>query len=126
MLLAIRLIESRPGLGLSQGADLRGAVLLTAGLMLGVYTILGVIEHGWTSDRTLGLGAIIGVASVFVTRVVYWIEDAFEHLPVHWMWCTPLMVGSSGWTGSTAALTAWRSSGDRRRMSAAESSSRPR
>ena len=32
------------------------------------------------------LGAIIGVASVLVTRAVYWIEDAFEYLPVHWMW----------------------------------------
>jgi chloride channel protein, CIC family len=32
------------------------------------------------------LGAIVGVASVFVTRAVYAIEDAFEHLPVHWMW----------------------------------------
>src|ERR671917_117388 len=56
--LAVRLIEARPGLGIAQGADLRGAVLLTAGLMLGVYTILGVTEHGWTSTRTLGLAAV--------------------------------------------------------------------
>jgi H+/Cl- antiporter ClcA len=34
----------------------------------------------------IALGAIIGVASVLVTRIVYGIEDAFEHLPVHWMW----------------------------------------
>src|SRR4051812_46536645 len=52
---ALRLIAPRPGLGVAAGADLRGAVLLTAGLMLGVYTILGVAEHGWTSGRTLGL-----------------------------------------------------------------------
>ncbi|MEO8724559.1 MAG: chloride channel protein [Acidobacteriaceae bacterium] len=32
------------------------------------------------------LGAIVGLASVYVTRAVYAIEDAFEHLPVHWMW----------------------------------------
>ncbi|HEY9449335.1 MAG TPA: chloride channel protein [Gemmatimonadaceae bacterium] len=32
------------------------------------------------------LGAVIGVASVYVTRSVYLIEDAFEKLPVHWMW----------------------------------------
>lgn len=32
------------------------------------------------------LGGIIGIASVGVTRAVYWIEDAFERLPVHWMW----------------------------------------
>jgi CIC family chloride channel protein len=32
------------------------------------------------------LGAAIGWLSVYVTRAVYWIEDLFEHLPVHWMW----------------------------------------
>ncbi|MDD8017073.1 MAG: chloride channel protein [Bacteroidota bacterium] len=32
------------------------------------------------------LGAVVGIASVFVTRVVYLIEDVFEKLSVHWMW----------------------------------------
>lgn len=32
------------------------------------------------------LGAITGIASVGVTRVVYIIEDFFEKLPIHWMW----------------------------------------
>jgi H+/Cl- antiporter ClcA/predicted transcriptional regulator len=32
------------------------------------------------------LGALVGLLSVYVTRAVYWIEDLFEHLPVHWMW----------------------------------------
>ena len=32
------------------------------------------------------LGAVVGWLSVYVTRAVYWIEDLFEHLPVHWMW----------------------------------------
>jgi EmrB/QacA subfamily drug resistance transporter len=68
-LLALRLIEPRPGIGLAAGADLRGAVLLTAGLMLGVYTILGITEHGWTSTRTLGLGAIaVVLTTAFVVR----------------------------------------------------------
>jgi H+/Cl- antiporter ClcA len=34
----------------------------------------------------VALGAIMGLASVVVTRAVYSVEDAFEHLPVHWMW----------------------------------------
>jgi chloride channel protein, CIC family len=34
----------------------------------------------------LALGAIMGVAAVLITRAVYAVEDAFEHLPVHWMW----------------------------------------
>ena len=32
------------------------------------------------------LGAIVGFAAVLVTRLVYGIEDAFEHIPLHWMW----------------------------------------
>ena len=48
----------RPGIGLGQGADIPGAVLLTAGLMIGVYTILEVAEQGWGSTQTLGLGAV--------------------------------------------------------------------
>jgi len=68
-LLALRLVESRPGIGLSEGADLPGAVLVTSGLMLAVYTILGVEEHGWTSAQTLILGAVaIGLVAIFVLR----------------------------------------------------------
>ncbi|MEO8404259.1 MAG: chloride channel protein [Chitinophagaceae bacterium] len=32
------------------------------------------------------IGLIIGVLSVLVTKSVYWIEDCFEKLPIHWMW----------------------------------------
>lgn len=32
------------------------------------------------------IGIIVGFASVVVTKAVYWIEDQFEKLPVHWMW----------------------------------------
>ena len=32
------------------------------------------------------LGALVGVASVAVTRAVYAVEDGFERLPIHWMW----------------------------------------
>jgi H+/Cl- antiporter ClcA len=32
------------------------------------------------------VGALVGVASVGVTRCVYWIEDLYEELPIHWMW----------------------------------------
>jgi EmrB/QacA subfamily drug resistance transporter len=68
-LLAIRYVPDREGLGLSEGADLPGAALLTGGLMLGVYTILGVAEEGWGSAQTLGLGAIsIGLLAAFVAR----------------------------------------------------------
>lgn len=32
------------------------------------------------------LGAVVGIASVYVTRTVYAVEDAFDRLPIHWMW----------------------------------------
>ncbi|HET6435104.1 MAG TPA: chloride channel protein [Xanthomonadaceae bacterium] len=46
------------------------------------------------------LGAAMGLVSVGVTRIVYGIEDAFEKLPVHWMWWPAiggLVVGVVGW-----------------------------
>jgi EmrB/QacA subfamily drug resistance transporter len=68
-LLTVRLVESRPGIGISEGADVPGALLVTGGLMLAVYTILGVEEHGWTSARTLILAAVsIALVAAFVLR----------------------------------------------------------
>jgi CBS domain-containing protein len=32
------------------------------------------------------LGAVVGLLATGVTRAVYWIEDKFDELPVHWMW----------------------------------------
>ncbi|MEA2359785.1 MAG: hypothetical protein QOI62_3045 [Solirubrobacteraceae bacterium] len=67
--LALRVVEGREGLGLREGADVPGAVLLTGGLMLGVYTILEVGGHGWASTRTLGLGGVaIALLAAFVAR----------------------------------------------------------
>ncbi len=68
-LLAMRLVEARDGLGLKAGADVPGAVLLTGGLMLGVYTILQVSEQGWGSTQTLALGAVsLALVAAFVAR----------------------------------------------------------
>lgn len=32
------------------------------------------------------IGAVAGLASVWVTKAVYAVEDLFERLPIHWMW----------------------------------------
>lgn len=32
------------------------------------------------------MGISIGLLSVLVTKIVYYIEDIFERLPIHWMW----------------------------------------
>ena len=68
-LLALRLVDARPGIGLSAGADVPGAVLCTVGLMIGVYAIIGVTEAGWIAVRTLGLlAASVVLVSAFVVR----------------------------------------------------------
>jgi EmrB/QacA subfamily drug resistance transporter len=68
-LLAIRLIESPEGIGLGEGADVLGAVLITTGLMLGVYTILEVEQEGWGSTQTLVLGGIsLALMAAFIFR----------------------------------------------------------
>src|SRR5690349_6184018 len=68
-LLALRLVPSSSGVGLRGGADLPGAALLTGGVMVGVYAVLGVAEHGWTAQRTLALAGIAAVAlAVFLVR----------------------------------------------------------
>ena len=69
MLFARRLIEDREGIGLGQGADILGAALITAGLMLGVYTILEVEQQGWGSTQTLALGGVsLALLAAFVAR----------------------------------------------------------
>ena len=68
-ILARRLVAARPGLGLSAGADLPGAVLMTSGLMIGVYAILQVSDKGWTSGEVLGLSALsLVLLTAFVLR----------------------------------------------------------
>lgn len=34
----------------------------------------------------VALGGVIGLVATGVTRAVYAVEDAFEQLPIHWMW----------------------------------------
>ncbi|MEA2439276.1 MAG: hypothetical protein QOH76_700 [Thermoleophilaceae bacterium] len=56
--LAVRLVERDKGIGFGSGADVLGATLITASLMLGVYTIVKpAADYGWGSGRTLAFGA---------------------------------------------------------------------
>lgn len=56
--LAWKLLENDRGIGLKAGADVLGAILVTAGVMLAVYTLIEVEHQAWNSARTLGLGAL--------------------------------------------------------------------
>ncbi len=51
------------------------------------------------------LGAVVGVFSVWVTRAVYLVEDAFDRLPIHWMWWPALGAVAVGLVGLVSPRT---------------------
>ncbi|WP_030160001.1 DHA2 family efflux MFS transporter permease subunit [Glycomyces sp. NRRL B-16210] len=56
--LAWRLLPAERGAGLRAGVDLLGAALVTAGLMLAVYTLVETDRYGLASARTLVFGVL--------------------------------------------------------------------
>jgi len=68
-LLTTRLLPDDRGIGLHNGADAPGAVLLVASLMLAVYTIVEASNYGWGSVHTVVLGAVAaGLLAAFIFR----------------------------------------------------------
>jgi EmrB/QacA subfamily drug resistance transporter len=67
---ALRLLPKDKGIGFGSGADVPGAVLITAALMTLVYTIVEpAAKYGWGAGRTLGLGALaIALLAAFLVR----------------------------------------------------------
>jgi EmrB/QacA subfamily drug resistance transporter len=66
-LLGSALIDENKGLGIREGIDVLGSILVTAGLMVGVYAIVKSPEYGWTSAHTLGYGgAAIALLASFL------------------------------------------------------------
>ncbi|MFD4428386.1 DHA2 family efflux MFS transporter permease subunit [Nocardia sp. NPDC058497] len=69
VLVAVKALPADRGLGWAAGADVLGAVLVTTGLMLGIYTVVEVERYGWNSPHTLGLGGLAAALLVaFVVR----------------------------------------------------------
>ncbi|MFD6391913.1 DHA2 family efflux MFS transporter permease subunit [Nocardia sp. NPDC055029] len=69
VLVAVKALPADRGLGWAAGADVFGAVLVTSGLMLGIYTVVEVERYGWNSLHTLGLGALAAaLLAAFVIR----------------------------------------------------------
>ena len=66
---ALRLIEDSPGIGLTKGADVPGAIMLIGCLMIGTYSILGVNRARLDLAQTLILSAVsIAMLAAFVVR----------------------------------------------------------
>ena len=62
------LVVENVGLGIKQGVDVVGSVLVTLSLMVGIYGIVTASSDGWVSAHTLG---ILGVAVVlFISFIV--------------------------------------------------------
>jgi EmrB/QacA subfamily drug resistance transporter len=63
------LLDDFAGIGVRAGADAVGAMLVTTGLMLGVYAIAGTTRYGWGSARTLLIaGGAVMLLAGFVAR----------------------------------------------------------
>jgi MFS family permease len=67
LILGKRLIEDQPGIGIGQGADIAGALLVTTAPMLTVYALVNAATAGWASPLTVGplVGALV-VVGLFV------------------------------------------------------------
>jgi EmrB/QacA subfamily drug resistance transporter len=67
---AVRLLDKDAGLGVRDGADVPGAVLVTSALMLGVFTIVKpAAEDGWAAGSTLAFGGLsLALLTAFVVR----------------------------------------------------------
>jgi len=69
---AARMLESDRGIGVGKGADVLGAILVTAALMLGVYTIVESSSYGLGSLHTIGFGALsIALLTAFAARQAF-------------------------------------------------------
>jgi H+/Cl- antiporter ClcA len=91
VILAIELLlfEMRPrtivpvALACASAAGLR-SLLMESGPVFHMPTLANVPDSALIFYVILGF--VIGVVATGVTRLVYGIEDAFEKLPIHWMW----------------------------------------
>ncbi|MCT4356938.1 MFS transporter [Streptomyces sp. Je 1-79] len=71
LLVALTALPDDRGRGIRAGggADVLGALLVTAGLMLGIYAVVKIEAYGATSAHTLGLGALsLALLAGFVVR----------------------------------------------------------
>jgi EmrB/QacA subfamily drug resistance transporter len=69
---AARLLDGDRGIGIGKGADAFGAFLVTAALMLGVYTIVESSDYGLGSAHTLGFGAVsLALLGAFAARQAF-------------------------------------------------------
>jgi EmrB/QacA subfamily drug resistance transporter len=99
------LINETQAIGLRQGIDVLGSLLVTGSLMLLVYAIVTSADHGWGSSHTLGFG---GIGAALLAAFVGW--EARVGNPIFPLWILRVrsLIGASfvrglivvGWFGS--------------------------
>jgi EmrB/QacA subfamily drug resistance transporter len=100
-----RLIDETDAIGLRQGIDVLGSLLVTGGLMLVVYAIVTSPEHGWTSAHTLGYG---GTGAALLAGFLAWESRVANPIFPLWILRLRSLIGASavrglivtGWFGS--------------------------
>jgi H+/Cl- antiporter ClcA len=60
-------------------------LLFEAGPVFPMHELIKMPQDSAIAAYSL-MGIAIGVISIGVTRIVYFIEDSFEKIPLHWMW----------------------------------------
>ena len=72
-------------------------------LLIGSHPIFATPPESWAGVAWLPavavVGVVAGIASGFLTKAVYFVEDVYHRLPVHWMWWPAiggLVVGLGG------------------------------
>jgi EmrB/QacA subfamily drug resistance transporter len=58
LILGSILIKENAGLGLREGLDITGSLLMTFSLIIGIYAVVTASASGWLSTHTLGFGAL--------------------------------------------------------------------
>ncbi|HJP58059.1 MAG TPA: chloride channel protein [Gemmatimonadales bacterium] len=71
-----------------------------------VFPLPDIAQPGGAALTTyVVLGGVIGFVAVYVTRGLYAVEDAFDRLPVHWMWWPAIGALVVGLVGYVAPRT---------------------
>jgi MFS family permease len=67
LVLGLRLLPNDEGLGISMGADIGGALLISTSMLVLIYGVVKSSDHGWGSSQTIG--CLIGAAALMATFV---------------------------------------------------------
>jgi EmrB/QacA subfamily drug resistance transporter len=77
MFLGRALILENEGLGVRNGVDVTGSVLVTLALLIGIYATIEATQYGWISAHTLGFGG-----AALVLMVAFFLLEARIDKPI--------------------------------------------